>query len=133
MRILIVEDDASSRELLSRFLSVYGRCETAGDGEAAVQAFRAALQEKDPYDLVCLDIQMPKMDGYEALQHIRDLEKAHGIKSNARAKVIMTTAEDKKPAITEAFLKGASWYLIKPVTREKLVSRLRNLGVIPAE
>ena len=45
------------------------------DGMEAVDAFMMALEEGNPYDLVCLDIMMPVMDGYQALVGIRNLEK----------------------------------------------------------
>jgi len=75
MRILIAEDDYASRKFLYKFLSAYGECDITIDGIEAVDAFMLALDEGKPYDLVCLDIMMPKLDGTRALKAIRDVEK----------------------------------------------------------
>ena len=79
MKYLIVEDDFAARRLLQRYLSNYGDCDIAVDGNEAVEAFRQAVDEKEPYDLICLDIMMPNMDGHEALKVIRQIESEHGI------------------------------------------------------
>jgi two-component system chemotaxis response regulator CheY len=63
MRTLIVEDDFTSRLLLQSFLSVYGECHIAVNGREAVAAFRAAQERPQAYDLICMDIMMPEMDG----------------------------------------------------------------------
>lgn len=55
MRILIAEDDFASRKVILKFLSVYGECDVTVDGMEAVDAFMMALEEDNPYDLICLD------------------------------------------------------------------------------
>ena len=75
MRILIAEDDFASRKVILKFLSVYGECDVTVDGMEAVDAFMMALEEDKPYDLICLDVMMPVMDGYQALKSIRKIEK----------------------------------------------------------
>ncbi len=92
MRTLIVEDDFTSRLVLQTFLSRYGECHIAVNGKEAVAAFRSALEGGEGYDLVCMDIMMPEMDGREAVNRIRALEQARGIPSTSGAKIIMTTA-----------------------------------------
>ncbi|MFY9742801.1 MAG: response regulator, partial [Candidatus Sulfotelmatobacter sp.] len=92
MRTLIVEDDFTSRLLLQSFLAQYGECHIAVNGTEAVAAFRAALENQQPYDLICMDIMMPEMDGQAAIQEIRAIEEAGGIISSNGAKIIMTTA-----------------------------------------
>lgn len=130
MRILIVEDDFSSRQLLKRFLSPYGDCDIAVNGDEAVEAFRLSLDEADPYGLVCLDVNMPNKNGFRALEEIRREEWLRGIPPDKQAKVVMTTAEEGTEAMREAIEKGATWYLVKPIRRENLISKLGELGVI---
>ena len=60
MKILIVDDDFTSRKILLKYLAEYGQCDVAVDGEEAVEVFKLALNEWEAYDLVCLDIMMPK-------------------------------------------------------------------------
>ena len=78
MRILIAEDDFASRKFMLRFLSQYGECDVTVDGMEAVDAFLMALEDEENYDLVCLDIMMPELDGYQALKAMRDIEKEKG-------------------------------------------------------
>jgi two-component system chemotaxis response regulator CheY len=129
-RFLIVDDDEVSRELIQTIISPYGQCSVAYDGQEAIDAVRLALEENDPYDLVCLDIMMPGVDGHEALKEIRKLEARHGIHGLDGVKVIMITAlRDSKHCI-QCFREGCECYLTKPIEEEKLLAKLRELGLL---
>ncbi len=131
MRILIAEDDLVSRRLLEAMLSPYGECHTAVDGKEAVESFKMAYEEKKPYDLVCLDIMMPNIDGQEALKRIRAMEKENGVKGSDEVKVIMTSALDDPKTVVEAYYRGgATAYIVKPVDKHKLLNEIRSLGLI---
>ena len=67
MRILLAEDDFVTRKFMTNFLSKYGECDVTVDGMEAVDAFMMAMEDGEPYDLVCLDIMMPVMDVDQAL------------------------------------------------------------------
>ena len=69
MRILIVEDDFASRKFMMNFMSAYGDCDGTVDGMEAVEAYMMALEDEQPYDLICLDVMMPVMDGYHDNPH----------------------------------------------------------------
>ena len=131
MKILIVEDDLISRRLLNEILRDYGDCDIVVDGAEAVQAFDLAWEEGQPYDLICLDIMMPKVDGQQALRQIRDREKELGIRGSSEVKVIMLTALGDPSSVINAFYHGgATSYLVKPIDRQKLIQEFYSLGLL---
>lgn len=130
MKILLAEDDFVTRKFMTNFLSKYGECDVTVDGMEAVDAFMMALEEDDPYDLVCLDIMMPVMDGYQALMGIRNLEKEHGISMEDGAKVIMTTALNDEKNVKMAFELGCTIYSGKPIDQEKFEQALKKISLI---
>lgn len=130
MKFLIVEDDFAARRLLQLLLSEFGECFVAVHGQEAVAAFKQALTENDPYDLVCLDIMMPEMDGHEALRRMRQLEEQKGIRGLDGVKVIMTTALCDSQNILGAFREGCEAYIVKPVARHKLIQEMTKLGLL---
>lgn len=133
MRILIVEDDFASRIVLQKFLAPFGQCDITINGLEAVQAFRLAIDEGNPYDLICLDIMMPEMNGQEALKEIRKIEEERGIYSKDQVKIIMMTALDTPKDVIEAYYKGGcSSYLVKPIIRKKIISLLKEYNLIEA-
>ena len=131
MRILIVEDEFTSRKLLTALLSDFGVCDTASDGVECVEAFKKAFEEKQPYDLVCMDIMMPNKDGHQALKEIRTIEMEAGVSSADEAKVIMITALNDPKTVVKAYYKGgAAAYLPKPIEVDSLYAILRDLALI---
>ncbi len=130
MKALIVEDDFLSRMLLQGLLKPYVVPDVAVNGKEAVEAVRISLENKEPYNLICMDIMMPEMDGQEALRHIRDLEKMAGILPTDGVKVIMITALDDKKNIMTAFREQCDTYLVKPLDKTKLVATLETLKLI---
>lgn len=130
MKTLIVEDDLSNRLLLHGILQTYGECHIAVNGQEAVTAFGKALGENAPYDLVCLDIMMPEMDGQETLRRFRKLEEEAGILMTDGVRVIMSTALDDKKNIMTAFREQCDAYLVKPIDTRKLKEHLKSMRLI---
>lgn len=130
MKCLIVDDDFITRHLLQTCLSKFDWCFAAVNGCEAVDAVKHALDEGEPYDLICLDIMMPEMDGIEALRAIRQLEKEYGKDGADAARVIMTTAKDQPQTITMAFRTGCEAYIVKPIKKGKLLEEIDRLGLL---
>lgn len=130
MKSLIVDDDFYSRRILQTIFSNYGECHVAVDGKEALFAFEQSLAEEKPYDIICLDIMMPEMDGQEALKAIRAVEEKKGIFGSDSVKIIMTTALDDSDNIRTAFREQCESYLLKPISKPKLVKILGDLGLI---
>lgn len=128
MKALIVEDDFLSRLSLQKTLSPYGEVHVAINGKEAVEAFEMALTDSDPYNLVCLDIMMPEMDGHTALEAIRKLEAEAGIHGLDGAKVIMISALSDKKDIMKAFKSQCEAYVVKPFVDSDIVKHLRTFG-----
>lgn len=131
MKTLIVEDDFTSRLLLQGFLKKYGPSHIAVNGQEAVEAVDMALAAGEPYDLICLDIMMPEMDGQEALRQIRAQEEARGIYFSHGACIVMTTALDDMKNVGGAFYGLCNAYLTKPIRKATLMKELQELNLIP--
>lgn len=130
MRILLAEDDFVTRKFMSNFLSKYGECDVTVDGLEAVDAFMMAMEDDNPYDLVCLDIMMPVMDGYQALVAIRNLEKERNIPDEKSVKVIMATALNDEKNVKMAFELGCTIYSGKPIDEDRFEEALRRLNLV---
>lgn len=130
MKILIVEDEFVSRTLLQRIMSKFGESEIAVNGKEACHAFRTAVQQETPYDLVCLDIMMPEMNGQDVLKEIREIEDVNEIQGSDRTKVIMTTALDDSKNVMKAFREQCDGYLVKPIDRNRLAGLLVELDLV---
>lgn len=130
MKILLAEDDFVTRKFMTGFLSKYGECDVTVDGMEAVDAFMMALEDGEPYDLVCLDIMMPVMDGYQALMGIRNLEKERNIPKEEEVKVIMTTALNDEKNVKMAFDLGCTVYSGKPIDQDRFEQALEKFGLI---
>jgi two-component system chemotaxis response regulator CheY len=129
---MVVEDDFGSRRMMQKLLAPYGDVDVVVDGEEACQAFRIAWEEYKPYDLLFMDIMMPKMDGHEAIKRIRELEVDLGVKPQDEVKIIMTSVLEDPHNVIEAYYDGgATSYLVKPIDREKLKAELARLGFSP--
>jgi len=131
LKILIAEDDFMVRQVIRDILEQYGLVDIVVNGEEAVQAFRVAWRKQHPYDLICMDIMMPIMDGNEALIKIREIESSLGIVGSEEVKVIMITALDDAKTVVKAYFNGgATSYIIKPLEKERLINEMKNIGLL---
>jgi two-component system chemotaxis response regulator CheY len=130
MKILVAEDDFVCQLLMREFLQALGALDIVFNGRMALEAATAALASDQPYDLICLDIMMPEMDGQAVLRAIRQAEAAHAAGAR-RAKIIMTTALADQQMIVQAFQAQCDGYLVKPFDRANVLDTLAQLGLVP--
>lgn len=113
MRVLVVEDDTDlNRQLVTALADAGYAVDTALDGEEAYY-----LGDTEPYDLVVLDIGLPKMDGISILEQWR--------RSDKKFPVIILTARDRWSDKVQGIDAGADDYLAKPFHMEELLARAR--------
>jgi len=130
MKILVVEDDSVCAKLLKLILERYGSVDVAEDGVIGLSSVSEALEQSQPYDLICLDIMMPNMDGHAALQKIREIERLHGFNIGQGAKILMTTALSDHKTIIKTFRGECDGYIVKPIEKNSLNEKLKELELI---
>jgi two-component system chemotaxis response regulator CheY len=131
LRALIVDDDPVNSRFLLEILSPYAACDTAGNGREGLDAFGRALGAGTPYDVIFIDVMMPGMDGHQALEGMRHLERERGVSSSDAAKVIMISALDDTRNVYRAFFQGqALTFLAKPFTCDAVLAELRKFDII---
>ena len=100
------------------------------NGREAVQAFRLAQEQGQPYDLICMDIMMPEMDGREAVRQVRTMEEAQGVLSTYGAKIIMTTAVSDLKEVVRCFRDLCDAYLVKPIDLAQLLAHMKFYDLV---
>jgi len=115
-KILLVDDDMRNIYSLTNALEEEGlHCVTADNGKTALDV----LRQDDSIDLVLMDVMMPEMDGYEATEEIRKIERFRNLP------IIALTAKAMKEDREKCFAVGMSDYISKPVNVEQLLSLMR--------
>ncbi len=131
LRILVLEDDASTCRLMQIFLDQIGECRIVSGGRTALDAFQSALDQEKPFDLLLLDIMVPEINGIDVLKKVRTIERSRGIHDRDRAKVIITSSLSDARNMEQAQSAESNGYLVKPVNRAKLFSTIRTMGLLP--
>lgn len=122
LRILVAEDNVVNQKVISKMLESLGfRCDVADNGKEAVEAL-----ERQPYDVVFMDCQMPVMDGFEATRAIRAMA---GVPKDLP--IIATTAEALKGDRERCLEAGMTGYISKPIDRDELAAVLDGLVEAP--
>ncbi len=130
LRILVVDDDYTSRVQLKAILSFYGDCDAAPDGEIALKLIADALSSGVPYDLITMDMEMPQLSGFDVLSRIRHLEGEMNITGKKKAHIIMITVRDKMQDVIQAYKEECTGYMVKPATPQKMKEVLTEVGLV---
>lgn len=116
-KLLIAEDDQDIRELIVLTLQFHGfEVVSAEDGAAAVEA---AL--KTPFDLILMDVRMPRMTGYEACRKLKEIEATKDIP------IIFLSAKGQEAEIQTGLDAGAEQYILKPFAPDTLVQTINSI------
>ncbi len=119
-RILLVDDEPVNRQVLHNHLSLqnYQLIEAAG-GEQALNA----IENDGPFDLILLDVMMPKISGYEVCSKLRETYPVNDLP------VIFLTAKNQVADMVQSFAVGANDYLSKPISKHELLTRVTYMDV----
>ncbi|BAT61739.1 signal transduction histidine-protein kinase BarA [Variibacter gotjawalensis] len=122
LRVLVAEDNEINALLARSLLTRLGHDVTlVGDGEQAVESWRAAGESERPFDLILMDVQMPVLDGMEATRRLRELETG----TNRARTLIIALSANAFPEDREAcFASGMDGFLVKPLERNHLMGYL---------
>ena len=126
MHVLIIEDDPTARLMLKSILCKFADVTESPTGVEGLQAFYSAQKDGRGFDLICLDIGLPDVQGNDLLRLIRQAEAE---KLDTRSVVLVMSASHDSPMIQQMLTLGADGYLVKPINRIKLIVRLRELGL----
>jgi two-component system chemotaxis response regulator CheY len=132
VKSLVVDDEFVPRMVLQRLLQGYGPCDGATTVVEALGAIRYAIEHGKPYDLICLDIELPGGSGQDVLKELRRLEEQASTQSPHVARVLMTSGHSEAEQVKTAFNNGSDGFLVKPVDVDRLKKKLRELTLISA-
>jgi CheY-like chemotaxis protein len=117
LRLLVVEDDASSLELMTEVLgSMEAEVRPLSDSREA-----AVVVNKERFDGIFLDLEMPNLDGFALAQIVR------ASSWNKSTPIVVVTGRDEREAMSQSFATGANFFLQKPVDRNKLARLFRTV------
>jgi two-component system chemotaxis response regulator CheY len=117
MKILLIDDSRTMRNIQKNVLKGLGEyeCAEAGDGIEGITAMSAS---PEPFNLILVDWNMPKMDGITFVRHVREKDRT--------TPIIMVTTEAEKSRIIEALKAGVNNYVMKPFTPDVLLERVKS-------
>ena len=130
MKTLIAEDNSTSPLLLQELLNSHGQVRISVNGREAVAAVRLALKTAESYELICLDIMLPKMDGQEALKETRRIESAASVAGSNCTRIVMTSTLAVPEEVRGAIRRKCDCFLARPIQKANLLEELHKLALI---
>ncbi|MHB2155932.1 response regulator [Calditrichota bacterium GD2] len=130
MRILVAEDVQLMQKLLKRLLDPFGEVTLVKTGREAFSRFQEAINSKKYFNLVCLDLNLPEINGLEVLKNIRAAEKLNHVPIKERAKVVVVSSTNDADVVMKAINLGCNGYIVKPFSKDKIINELKKLGLI---
>jgi HD-like signal output (HDOD) protein/FixJ family two-component response regulator len=130
MKILIVDDDLVSRSKMEVLMSTFGECTLAQDGLEAISEFQRAWEEGAPFGLITLDIEMPGVNGKEALARMREFETRRSATPDKQAVIFMVTGQSDKEQVIKCLSCGCQDYIVKPFNVRVIREKLQKNGLL---
>lgn len=127
-RCLVVDDDLGTLKVLEKNLAPFFSCQLESQPETAFEKFKLALENGKPFDLVCLDVKMPRVDGIELLQAFRELESGLAKVGDDATPVFMVSGVTEIDEVCNSLSSGCTVYLTKPIDSSKLENHVKRLG-----
>ena len=124
-RVLVVDDNTFNLMVVKNLLKDEGyKIETAIDGQDALDKFEEAMKEKQSFDLILMDLQMPIMDGFEASRRLIQMMKMRGVKETP---IIPLTANCDAESAERCKKIGMRGFITKPLTKERILKDINRI------
>ena len=130
LNTLIIEDEPVASAIVKIALEGQSDYSVAESGDTALKMFSSSLSSKKYFNVVLIDIGLPDMNGKDILKKIDELEAKENVPQDKRVKKIMVTASSGKDDLFGSIRDQCDDYLLKPVTKEILLDKLRAVGVL---
>ncbi len=130
MKSLIIEDTAVIYRIVNHILKEFGESHIAENGLEGIKKVKMAIDAGENYDLICLDIMLPEINGLDVLANIRNLEKGNA--SIKKSTIIMLTSLSEPKYIKASLARGCDGYLLKPIDKYKLIEELKKQKLLEA-
>ena len=130
IKTLVVEDVSLLQKMIGRMLKSYAIITSVDNGIEAIYQYTKAILDEKPFDLICLDIYIPEMNGLEVLQNIRKFEDKIGLNEENRVKIIVITSLTNNDNFEKEIKKYANSFLNKPFSPGDLTLQLKKLNLL---
>lgn len=133
MKTLIVEDSHLFAQRLKSLLNPFGPCGIAYSGSEAIEKYSKAMSIEQPYELICLDLLLPVMDGFKVLQTIRKFEQENIDNNCFKSKIIIISSFNDTHMISKAKELGCDSYITKPFSNQKILNEISSLNILEVD
>ncbi len=130
IRALIVEDVFLIQRVIERFIEPYGTFRVSNNGKEALKIYAEYFFNGEAFNLVCLDIYLPEMNGLKVLKHIREFEKEIHLSEDERSKIVIISSVTHPGTLQQAYDLGCDYYITKPFSKDDVVRALKKLKLI---
>lgn len=127
LKSLVIDDDFISRTKMHTILDTFGTAVEVDNGRGAIDLFKQAIENKEPFDLITLDIEMPDMDGTEVLINIREIEGENNTSDDKKSIILMVTSHSDKDTFITCRQAGCNDYIVKPFDEKSISTKLEGI------